>query len=69
MGWVLRLVETEIDSPGRVIDVMDISSLGGLGDITKLGLMLAEVRRNLARPQQAVAAVFGGVDWVIAQCR
>jgi hypothetical protein len=37
MAWVLRLVETGIDSPARVIDVMDIWPLGDLGDIVKLG--------------------------------
>jgi hypothetical protein len=31
MGWVLRLVETGIDSPARVVDVMDIRPLGDLG--------------------------------------
>jgi len=33
MGWVLRSVETGIDGPSLVIDVLDISPLGGL-DLT-----------------------------------
>ena len=57
MGWVLRLVETGIDSPPRVIDVMDIKPLGDLGDIAKLGLTLSEAKQILARLQQAVVAV------------
>ncbi|MFL5282635.1 MAG: hypothetical protein ACJ8AW_17025 [Rhodopila sp.] len=35
----MRLIETGIDSPPRVIDVMDIEAFGDLGDIAKLGLM------------------------------
>jgi hypothetical protein len=51
------LVETGIDGSARVIDVMDIRPLGGLGDIAKLGLTLAEAEQILARLQQAVVAV------------
>jgi hypothetical protein len=57
MGWVLRLVETGINSPSRVIDVMDIRPLGDLGDITKLGLTLSEAKQILARLQRAVVAI------------
>jgi hypothetical protein len=57
MAWVLRLVETEIDDPARVIDVMDIRPLGALGDIANLGLTLSEAKQILARLQQAVVAV------------
>jgi hypothetical protein len=57
MGWVLRLVETGIDSPPRVIDVMDIAPLGDLGDIAKLGLTLSEAKQILARLQPVVVAV------------
>jgi hypothetical protein len=57
MAWVLRLVETEIDGPARVIDVMDIRPLGALGDIANLGLTLSEAKQILARLQQAVVAV------------
>jgi hypothetical protein len=57
MAWVLRLVETGIDHPARVIDVMDIGPRGDLGEIAKLGLTLAEAKRILARLQQAVVAV------------
>jgi hypothetical protein len=46
MGWILRLVETGIDSPPRVIDVMDIAPLGDLGDIAKLGLTLSEAKQR-----------------------
>jgi hypothetical protein len=37
MGWVLRLVETAIDGPARVIDILDIRPLAGLGKTAKLG--------------------------------
>jgi hypothetical protein len=57
MGWVLRLVETGNDGPARVIDVLDITPLGGLGEIAKLGLTLAEAKQIPARLQQAVVAV------------
>jgi hypothetical protein len=57
MGWVLRLVETGIDGPARVIDVLDIRPLGGLAEIAKLGLTLAEAKQILACLQQAVVAV------------
>src|SRR6202051_2009452 len=57
MAWVLRLVETGISGPARVIDVLDIGPLGGLGEIAKLGLTLAEAKQILARLQQAVVAV------------
>jgi hypothetical protein len=57
MAWVLRLVETGIDSPSRVIDVLDIRPRGDLGDIANLGLTLAEAKQILARLQQAVVAV------------
>ena len=57
MAWVLRLVETGIDSPSRVIDVLDIKPRGDLGDITTLGLTLSEAKLILARLQQAVVAV------------
>src|ERR1700761_9619545 len=57
MAWVLRLVETGIDGPARVIDVMDITPVGALGDMSKLGLMLSEAKQILARLQQAVVAI------------
>jgi hypothetical protein len=57
MAWVLRLVETGIDGPARVIDVTDIRLLGALGDIASLGLTLSEARQILARLQQAVVSV------------
>jgi hypothetical protein len=57
MGWVLRLVETGIDSPPRVIDVLDIRPLGDLGDIAKLGPTLSEAKQILARLQQAMVSV------------
>ena len=57
MGWILRLVETRIDSPPRVIDVMDIAPLGDLGDIATLGLTLSEAKQILTRLQQVVVAV------------
>jgi hypothetical protein len=57
MGWVLRLVETGIDSPARVIDVLDIRALGDLADIANLGLTLSEAKQILARLQQVVVGV------------
>jgi hypothetical protein len=57
MAWVLRLVETGIDGPARVIDVMDITPFGALGDMSKMGLMLSEAKQILARLQQAVVAI------------
>jgi hypothetical protein len=57
MAWVLRLVETGIDRPSRVIDVLDIRPRGDLGDIANLGLTLAEAKQILARLQQTVVAV------------
>ena len=57
MASVLRLVETGIDGPARVIDVQDIRPLGGLGEIGKLGLTLAEAKQIVAHLQQTVVAV------------
>ena len=55
MGWVLRLVETGIDSSPRVIDVVDIGPFGDLGDIARLGLTLPEAKQILARLQHVVS--------------
>jgi hypothetical protein len=57
MGWVLRLVETGIDGPARVVDVMDLKPTGGLGDIGNLGLTLPEAKLLLGHLQQVVVAV------------
>ena len=46
------MVETGIDGPAWVIDVLDIRPLDGLGEIAKLGLTLAEAKQILARLQQ-----------------
>ena len=64
MGWVLRLVETGIDGPARVIDVMDITPVGALGDMSKLGLMLSEAKQVLARLQVGVSRGGGGAGEV-----
>jgi hypothetical protein len=56
MEWVLRLVETETDSPGPGVDVMEISRSRDLGDIANLGLTLAEAKQLLVRVHQAVVA-------------
>jgi hypothetical protein len=56
MGWVLRLVETETDSPGPGVEVMEIRPPRDLGDIARLGLTLPEAKQLLARVQQAVVA-------------
>ena len=57
MAWVLRLVETGADGAARIIDVMDVRPLGGLGEIANLGLMLAEAKQILACLQQVVVSV------------
>ena len=46
-----------VDSPTRVIDVMDFRPLGDLGDTPKLGLTLAEAKQILARLQQSLVAI------------
>jgi hypothetical protein len=51
------LVETGIDRPSRVIDVLDIRPRGDFCEIANLGLMLSEAKQILARPQQALIAV------------
>jgi hypothetical protein len=60
MEWVLRLVETGIDSPARSIDVMVIRPLGDLSEIANLGLTLAEAKQIFAHLQQVVVAVQAG---------
>jgi hypothetical protein len=57
MAWVLRLVETGVDGPARIIDVMGIRLLGALGDIANLGLTLADAKQILACLQQVVVSV------------
>jgi hypothetical protein len=54
MGWVLRLVEIGVEGSGRSIDVMEISRPGDLGDITDLGLTLAQGKRLVALVQQEI---------------
>src|SRR5208337_4477279 len=49
MGWVLRLAETESDSPGPGVDVMEIRPTRDLGDIAHLGLTLPEAATSGAR--------------------
>ena len=56
MGRVLRLAETEFDSPGPGVDAMEIRRTRDLGDIAPLGLTLPEAKQLLARVQQAVVA-------------
>ena len=57
MAWVLRLVETTIDGPARVIDVTEIRPPGALGDVANLGLTLSEAKQILAHLQRAVVRV------------
>jgi hypothetical protein len=57
MAWVLRLVETGIDRPPRVIDVLDIRPRGDLGDIANLGLTLSEAKQILPGLQQTLVAI------------
>jgi hypothetical protein len=56
MEWTLRLVGTGIDGQSRSFDVMSISRPDGLGEITNLGLTLAEAKLPLAQVQQQVVA-------------
>ena len=56
MAWILRLVKTGAEGEGACTDVMEISRPGDLGDITDLGLTLAEAKRLLARVQQEIVA-------------
>jgi hypothetical protein len=56
MGWVLRLVEVGTDGAGQDVDVMQISRPHDLGDVTNLGLTLAEAKQLLMGVQQAVVA-------------
>jgi hypothetical protein len=56
MGCVLRLAETEPDSPRPSVDVMEIRPTRDLGDIAHLGLTLSDAKQLLARVQQAVVA-------------
>ena len=56
MGWVLRLVETETDTAGRGVDVMDLGQCQDIGDIAKLGPTLPEAKQLLTRVQQEIVA-------------
>src|SRR6187401_906585 len=56
MRWVLQLVETETDSRGRSVEVLEISRPNDFGEIANLGLTLAEAKQLLARVQQTVVA-------------
>jgi hypothetical protein len=56
MGWVLRLVETETDTAGRGVDVMQLARRRDLGDIANLGLTLPEAKQLLTRVQQEIVA-------------
>lgn len=48
MGWVLRLVETEVDGASRSVDVMIIDRPGDLGNVAALGLTLAQGKQLVA---------------------
>jgi hypothetical protein len=56
MGSVLRLIETGTAGAALGVDVMEINRPSAHGDVASLGLTLAEVKRLLARAQQAVVA-------------
>jgi hypothetical protein len=60
MGWVLRLVGTEVDGQSRSSDVMEISRPDGLGDIANLGLTLAEGKQLLGHRQLVVDGIAKG---------
>ena len=44
MEWVLRLIGTGVDGQSRSFDVIEISRPDGLGEISELGLTLAQPR-------------------------
>src|SRR3954447_17591101 len=54
MGWILRLVETGVEESSRSVDVLVIDPSGDLGDITDLGLTLAQGKRLVALVQQEI---------------
>jgi hypothetical protein len=54
MEWTLRLVGTGMDGQSRSCDVMVISRPDDLGQITNVGLTLAEAKQLLAQIQQKV---------------
>jgi hypothetical protein len=59
MGSILRLVNTETDSAGRVVDEVERSQRQYLGNIANLGLTLltlSEGKQLLARAQQSIVA-------------
>src|SRR4051794_38494610 len=54
MGWILRLVETGADGSNRSVDVMTIDRPDDLGNITALGLTLAQGKQLVALVQQEI---------------
>ncbi len=55
MGWVLRLVKSWTDGPEAwIVDVQDVRPPGGLGEIAKPGLTLAEAKQMRIRPLAAI---------------
>src|SRR3954452_16797614 len=56
MEWTLRLVGMGIDGQSRSFDVMAISRPDRLGDVTSLGMTLAEAKQLLGQVQQQVVA-------------
>jgi hypothetical protein len=59
MGSILRLVNTETDSAGRVVDEVEFSQRQYLGNIANLALTLltlSEGKQLLARAQQSIVA-------------
>jgi hypothetical protein len=56
MEWKLCLVGMGIDGRSRSLEVMAISRPDDLGDMTNLGLTLAEAKLLLAQVQQQLVA-------------
>src|SRR4051794_8191954 len=60
MGWVLPLVESEVEGSAGSVDVLEFDGPGDLRTLADLGLKLAQGKQLLSQVQQAVVA---------AQCR
>ena len=56
MTWVVRLAKIEADGEEQWVDVAQIARPGDLGDITNLGLTMAEGKLVLAGLQQEFVA-------------
>jgi hypothetical protein len=56
VAWIVRVVKTGAEGEGQCTDVMEIIRPADLGDITDLGLTLADAKLLLAGLQQIIVA-------------